>query len=333
MMRFVTTMRWRTFSATLLLCAWLGATVAYAQSSQQQELALFDSVQSWPPLFDPEHGWTLRGQDDSSFASFSNDASEPDISDPGPDFGDFPNSAATLKRGRSYIEQAPFTLLTKDHNSPAAYAWPFLLRYGVTDNVEFRLISSGLVSVLDPRGTTGLAPLILDMKIHLWDDRMERLQPAASLEVTLQTTWGSPAFAGGTQPGLNLNLDFPFTEKTNLEMTFGYTGAQDAVKVATGERFFPRFHFILPVVHRANLNVNQFSYQWAVEQQVTERFQLFTHGFFNGPIYLQTGSGVLVGAGYFYQISQRWMIFNSYNAGCNKTVPPFSTQFGMAVAY
>jgi len=285
------------------------------------------------PFLGADPAWLSPGQDDPAFGIQSTSDSEPDISDPGPDMGDFPNSAATLKKGRSYVEQAPFTLLTKDRQSPAVYAWPFLLRYGVTDNVEFRLLGSGLVSILDPRGTTGFAPLVFDMKVHLWDDRMERYQPAASLEVTLQSTWGSRAFNGGTQPGLNLNLDFPFSEKTNLEMTFGYTGVQDAVNVVTGERFIPRFGFKLPVIHKANLNINQFSYQWAVEQQVTDRFQVFVHGYFNGPVYLQSGSGVLVGAGYFFQMSQRWMLFNSYNAGCNKTVPPFVTQLGVAVAY
>jgi hypothetical protein len=90
----------------------------------------------------------------------------------------------------------------------------------------------------------------------------------------------------------------------------------------------------LPKIKRANLTADQFSYQWAVEQQVTDRFQVFLHGFFNAPIYLQAaGSGVVLGGGYFYQLSQRWMVFNSYNGGCNKTVPPFLTQFGVATAF
>jgi hypothetical protein len=231
-----------------------------------------------------------------------------------------------------YVESGTFSLLTKDHQNPAAFASPILIRYGMTDNVEFRLLSSGLVSILDSRGTTGLAPLVFDMKVHLWNDRMERLQPAASLEVFIQSTWGNSAFAGGTQPSLNLNLDFPLSAKTNIEMTFGYTGVQDAVNVVTGERFIPRFGFKIPIIHRANLNVNQFSYQWAIEQQVTERFQLFTHGFFNGPVDFQSAAGVVVGAGYFYQFSNRWMIFNSYNAGATKSAPGFVTQFGLAVA-
>src|SRR5262245_46548998 len=44
----------------------------------------------------------------------------PNIATPGPDFGDFPNSAYTLPRGGIYIEQAPFTLQTGNRQVSAA---------------------------------------------------------------------------------------------------------------------------------------------------------------------------------------------------------------------
>lgn len=259
--------------------------------------------------------------------------SEPDVTEPGPDMGDYPNSAYTLPQGRIYVEFAPLTLQTADRFNSASYNFPFLLRYGITDDVELRLISSGLASVFDPGNTvSGFTPLIIDTKIHLWDDQIERFIPAASLEVYVQTTLGTPTFQGGVEPSINLNLDFPVTKKTNIEMTFGYTGVQDSLFVFSGERFISRFSHEIPIVHRANLNINQFSYQWAVERQMTDNLQVFLHGYFNGPVYLQSGPGKVIGAGWFYKASQRIMLFGSYNFGLDSSSPPFSTQLGMAFA-
>lgn len=259
--------------------------------------------------------------------------SEPDISEPGPDMGDYPNSAFTLPKGRAYIEFAPLNLQTADRYNSASYNAPFLLRYGITDDVELRLFGSGITTAFDPGNTvSGFSPLIIDTKIHMWDARMEQMIPAASLEVYVQTNWGSPAFQGGVEPSINLNLDFPVAEKTNIEMTFGYTGIQDALFVVTGDRFFPRLGHKIPKLHQANLNVNQFSYQWAIEQQVTEKFQIFVHGYFNGPVYLQSGPGKVIGTGWFYRVSKRSMIFSSYNAGMDSATAPFTTQLGVAFA-
>jgi len=174
--------------------------------------------------------------------------------------------------------------------------------------------------------------LILDTKVHLWDDQMAQFIPAASLEVYIQTNWGSPDFQGGVQPSLNLNLDFPVTEKTNIEMTFGYTGVQDAINLLTGARFIPRYNHRRKI-HRFNLDVYQFSYQWAIEHQVTEKFQVFVHGYYNGPVLLQSGPGKVIGVGYFYQFTKRVSLFNSYNAGIDQAAPPFSSQMGLAFAF
>lgn len=259
---------------------------------------------------------------------------EPDISKPGADFGDYPNSAYTLPKGRSYLEVTPLSYAGKDRNNPASFSFNYLLRYGITDDVEFRLTGAGLTSVLHPESTVaGFAPLILDTKIHLWDDQIEKLIPAASFEAFIQTNWASPEFQSGYQPSVNINLDFPFTEKTNLEMTFGYSGVQDAVDVVTGERYLPRFGHKIPKLGSEGLNVNLFSFQWAVEQQVTEKFQLFLQGYYNGEVYRQSAAGRVVGIGYFYQFDKRATFFNSYNGGIDPSTPNFSTQIGFAFAF
>lgn len=256
----------------------------------------------------------------------------PDIAVPGPDMGDFPNSSFTLPKGRSYVEVAPLTLLNSDRNSPSTYYAPFLLRYGLTDDVEFRIFANGMVHVFGDQPTTGFSPLALDFKIHLWDDKREWFFPASSLEVYLQTTWGSPQFNGGWQPSLNMNFDLPLTNKTNLEWTIGYSGVQDSVNVVTGERFIPRLQHSVPVIQQANLNVNQLSVQWALEHDLTDRLQVFFHGFYNGAILFQQGSGVMVGGGLFWKFSKRLIGFGSINSGLSPSLPSVATQIGFAVA-
>lgn len=249
-------------------------------------------------------------------------ASEPNISEPGPDLGDFPNSAYTLPQGRIYVEFAPLTLQTANRENSAAYGFPFLLRYGITDDVELRLISYGLASIFNPGNTvSGFAPLIIDTKVHLWNARREQLIPAASLEVYIQTNLATKSFQGGVEPSLNLNLDFPLTEMTNIQMTFGYTGVRDN---ALSNQ--------IPGGPNITANVYQFSYQWAVERQLNDSFQVFLHGYYNGTVYLQSGPGTVLGTGWFYKVSTRLMLFSSYNFGLDPTSPPFSTQLGMSIA-
>jgi hypothetical protein len=260
--------------------------------------------------------------------------SEPDIEKPGPDFGDYPNSAYTLPKGRAYIEMAPLSYLGPDQHNSASNSMPYLFRYGVTDDVEFRLTGSGLSSAFDPETTVvGFAPLLLDTKIHLWDDQIEKLIPAVSFEAFLQTNLASPSFQTGFQPSININMDFPFTEKTNLEMTVGYSSVQDAVHVVSGRRFIPRLGHSIPKLAKQNLNVNQFSFQFALEQQVTEKVQIFLQGYYNGDVYRQSGIGKVIGVGYFYQLSKVSTFFNSYNFGISQDAPNFSSQVGFAFAF
>jgi hypothetical protein len=236
--------------------------------------------------------------------------SEPDISKPGPDLGDYPNSAYTLPKGRIYVESAPFGYRTGNQQIAAAYAWQFLLRYGLTDDVELRVLGFGLTSIDWPGDrTTGFSPLILDTKVHLWDEQMDRLVPAAALEVSIQTNWASKAFQAGVQPSLNLNLDFPFTEFTNLEMTFGLTTSEDPAVGSTS------------------------SFQWAVEHELSESLQIFLHGNINRTIFPGSGLSDTIGVGYFYKFSTRTMLFNSYNAAIDGVTAPFTTQLGLAIAF
>jgi hypothetical protein len=277
---------------------------------------------SGPPVFGPTAD--AAGKDPPEW---------PNISEPGPDMGDFPNSAFTLPMGRAYVEFSPVTMFTADKQNPQGYVAPYLLRYGITDNVEFRLFGNGLTHVAGPVPTTGFSPLNLDLKIHLWNDRKEWLIPAVSLEVFLLTTWGSSQFTGGWEPSLNLNFDLPITKKVNLEWTLGYTGVQQAININTKEIFIPRFNFLVPGLHRSfNLNFNQFAAQWAIEFEVNDQLEIFVHGFHNGAILLNLGAGEMVGVGAFWKFNRGLTAFGSVNGGLTPNLPSFAAQLGFAVA-
>ena len=53
---------------------------------------------------------------------------EPDISKPGADFGDYPNSAYTLPKGLSYLDIDPFTYVVKERHNAASYSYNYLFR-------------------------------------------------------------------------------------------------------------------------------------------------------------------------------------------------------------
>ena len=62
-----------------------------------------------------------------------------DIRDPDPDTANFPNGAYTLPKGRMYIENSPVSFYGPSTITPPQYNWEYLLRYGLTDNLELRL--------------------------------------------------------------------------------------------------------------------------------------------------------------------------------------------------
>jgi len=240
----------------------------------------------------------------------------PDIANPGPDMGDFPNSSYTLPRGRAYFEWSPHTLLAKGDGNPNTVASPFLLRYGVTDDLEFRIFGNGIVHAGGDFSTTGFAPLAFDLKVHLWDSPDDYWVPASSLEVYIQSEWGSAALRQGTQKSIALNFDLPVTEQTNLEWTFGYSGVQALVAGVQGSQ----------------LHANEFSFQWAIEHNITDAFQVFLTGYYNGAYFLQQGPGKVVGVGASWNLSDRINVFGSLNGGLDKYVAPFSSQLGFAIA-
>jgi hypothetical protein len=268
-----------------------------------------------------EHTWELSEDAEELRQAPLRRQSNHDITDPGPDTSNFPNSPYTLPKGRIYIESSPGSFYGKSRVSAAQYNWEFLLRYGLTDNLEVRLFSSGFSSTIGQKQTTGFAPLAFDLKFHLWDEIREKHVPAAGVEMYILTPFGSPYFNGGTQPSLALNLNHSLPFDVLLEHNFGLTGLEDTFGGA----------------------VYEFSYQWSLQRQVFKDFAVFTHGFLNAaalprlPIFQRDihtfrPNAVVVGGGCQWNLSKRLAVFGSYNAGLTPFSPQIIGLLGLAVA-
>ncbi len=192
----------------------------------------------------------------------------PDIKNPGLDLGDYPNSAYTIPACACQIEFTPFSIMAEDEYNQPAYFTQFLLRFGLTDDVEFRILGNGFTAVYTEPQMIGFSPIALDAKVHLWDAKREWLLPASSLEVILSTDWGTPAFCDGYQPSINLNFDLPITDTLTFECTVGYGEV-----VGLASQRSPQGG---PLTTREN--VNQVSFSWSFGQDLTEDLQVFVTG-------------------------------------------------------
>jgi hypothetical protein len=250
-----------------------------------------------------------------------------DIRDPDPDTANFPNGAYTIPKGRLYIENSPVGFFGGSRNGfqGRTYQWEFLIRYGLTDNLELRLFSNGLTHEA-AQGTqpaaTGFSPLAFDFKVNFWEENTRYHIPAMGVEMYIQTTFGSPAFSNGTQPSLNLLFDQSLPWGICFEYNFGITGVQNA----------------------AGQIAYQFSYQWSLQRQVVKDFDVFVHGFYNAaalPRLLQfqntQNAGIpnvtAIGAGAIWTVSDRLAIFGSYNFGITPAAPRTIALMGFALAF
>ncbi|QEH39162.1 hypothetical protein OJF2_77740 [Aquisphaera giovannonii] len=251
---------------------------------------------------------------------------EADIRDPAPDTANFPNSAYTIAKGRVYIENSPLGLYAASPNRLQArvYQWEYLLRYGLTDNLELRIFSNGLTYQARERGQApifGYSPLTFDFKANFWEENTRYHIPAMGLEVYLQTTLGSQSLAAGTQPSVNLLFDHSLPLGLDLEYNFGMTGVQNGQGQIT----------------------YQFSYQWSLQREVVKDFDVFFHGFYNAAalprlLQFQGGPGLAIpqvtvlGGGGLWTVNDRLAVFGSYNFGITDGAPRTIALMGFAVA-
>ncbi len=250
-----------------------------------------------------------------------------DIREPGPDTATFPNSAFTLPKGRLYIENSPLGLYDAKLNRlrGSAYQWNYLIRYGLTDNLEFRVFSNGLTyqaTNLKRPAQTGISPLVFDFKANFWEENRRYHIPAFGVEVYLQTTFGSPAFDRGTQPSISLLFDETLPFDIVFESNVGVVGLQNA----TGR--------ILEEV----------GVQWSFERKITRGLDVFCHGFYNEAALPRLAAlqdvlnpripnVTVVGVGAVQTVTERLAVFGSYNFGVTPASPRTIAFLGFAMAF
>ncbi len=241
-----------------------------------------------------------------------------DISDPGPDTANFPNSPWTLPKGRSYIESIPGTYsLAGSDGTPWSWSWPFMMRTGLTDNCEFRLISQGPTVVGASPGSAGVdgfAPLTFDLKVHLWGEKDQLYVPIVGIEMFVVTGLASRPFNVGTEPGMVLLVDHNLPGDWLIEWNLGLYG--------TGGNGIP------DVLSLPDLGV-----QWAVQKQVTDTIAVFYQGFFNGAGIPYFPSDLVSGLGVQWNVSQRLALYTSYNWSLDGEGSPSGGYSGFAYAY
>lgn len=252
--------------------------------------------------------------------------SEPDVANPGPDLANFPNSAFTLPRGRAYVELSPFTYYGTAATSPAQYNTEFLLRYGVTDDIELRLFGNGVSWSGGSNAAWGFSPIAFDTKIQLWTEKPDYYLPAAGFEAYVQTQWlGSAVFNGGIQPSFTFNFDQSLPFEIDLEYNLGTTRVRDA----------------------AGNNDWEFSFQWALQRDLFNKdFAVFIHGFYNAmtlprlpnaQIVYGTDSGQMkqnaVGAGFIWTVNRRFAVYGQASGGTTRFTPSLLSLMGFAVSF
>lgn len=253
--------------------------------------------------------------------------SRPDIANPGADLANFPNSAFTLPQGRAYIEMSPLTYYGPATGQPAQFNSEFLLRYGLTDNVEARIFGNGVSWQGGKDSTAGFSPVAFDTKIHLMSEMEDWHLPAIGFEAYLQTTWlGNEAFNQGTTPGFFLNFDQSLPFEIDFEYNLGATEQ----------------------LENDHTKAWQFSLQWAFQRDIFNKdLAVFIHGFYNamtlprlpgaGLPHLGQAQAVpiqnAVGAGMIWTPNHRLSLWAQSAMGTTPDSPSVLSNLGFAVAF
>lgn len=253
----------------------------------------------------------------------------PDIANPGADLANFPNSAFTLPEGRAYLEFSPFAYYGLAEGSPEQYNMEFLIRYGLTDNIELRLFANGPAWTGNPYSSWSFSPIAFDTKIQFWTEKPDIYIPAMGFEVYVQTQWlGSSATNGGTQPGLSFNFDQSLPWDIDLEYNIGAVRSQN-------------------YLHE---NEWEFSFEWALQHDFFhEDLALFAHGFVNAETLPRLPKGTIIssspleeisslrqsaiGGGFVWTVNSRLALYGQCSAGLNQFTPAVITFSGFAVAF
>ncbi len=242
-----------------------------------------------------------------------------DVSLPGPDLANYPNSSYTLPQGGFYLENSPAGFYGGSAVSHSQWNWEYLLRYGVTDNIEFRVFSNGMTV---QSGGAGFSPIAFDTKIHLWAKEWDWFNVSIGAETYIQTTsWlASSAYNGPLQYSFNLLFDHELPGDIALSWNLGFVRQS----LSAGSAYLLAF-------------------QWALQRNITDNIALFVHGYHNADA-LPRASGIksviasqlqqeAIGLGGQWSASKRLAFYGSYNWGLTKYTPSYNANIGFAISF
>jgi hypothetical protein len=234
--------------------------------------------------------------------------SEISIKTAGADLANFPNSANTLPQGRAYVEVSAVNFNGKSDYSPQQYSAGYLLRYGLLDDLELRLMSSGFTIVNDEDKTSGMSPQTFDFKWHVFDGNETANLPAVGVEFSVQTDWAKSAFRNGINPALSLNFDQTLPFDIELEYNVGFVSQH----LESGDAQY------------------QLALSWALQHDVYEDVAVFVNGYTNTAAGLTTSA---IGGGAQWIPIERLALFANVSAGLTVSTPSIFSLVGFAVAF
>jgi hypothetical protein len=236
----------------------------------------------------------------------------PDISEPGPDSADLPDSAFAVPPGVVYVETS-FSYTSTKGPRVRDYFTNTLIRAGLWEDFELRISTPGVIHEHAPDdSTTGFGPLTFGFKQNIWKEEEECGIPAFGIIAQVTTPTASAGFDDGTAiPTLFFNFDYSLPCDSYFEVNFGLS----SVHADDGHRFA------------------QGSFLWSLGHEWSDNFTTFFHGFANVP----SGSGeqeeVLMGPGMIWIVSKQLALDFSYNFGLTDETDHRFLRLGLSLAF
>jgi len=239
----------------------------------------------------------------------------PDVRHPGPDNANFTASSFTLPKGRCYVETFPLWAQITECPTEKTYYCSYLIRVGLTDYMELRLLGNGLthIDTNSSRTITGFSPFNAGLKVHLWGNRDTHWIPSAGLEAYIVTPLASKDLKEGTQFACTSIFDLRCTDGLLLEWNIGaYTQS------------------LQPFKNKRDL---YFLLEWSLQQDITHSISLFFEGAYRSALYPKITETLLLGAGFISYITNTVAIYGSYNWSALHKTQGELANFGFALAF